>query len=148
MNYQSFKGRAIDFTQPVEIYKNLHNGLFSVRQNGLVVAHVESFCLDTVSFKVSEAGRLKVIREKKKNVHAFIRGRMFDVNGVNVQGDLFSRLVANQAIRYNPYQADCFFRQYEDYQSGLPNGIVISNMYLMAHHKQGIAFRIIEDHQL
>lgn len=145
MNYKSYKGRTIDKTKKVMIYKNLHNGLFSVKQNGLVVAHVESFCMDSVSFKVSEAGRQRVLKEKKKNVHAYIIGKIFDINKLNVKTDFFASLVANQSIRYNPYKSNCFYRQYEDSQSGIPNNKEIPNMYLIAHHEQGIAFRIIED---
>ena len=143
MKYKSYKGRTIDKTQKVMIYKNLHNGLFSVKQNGLVVAHVESFCMDSVSFKVSESGRQRVLKEKKKNVHAYIIGKIFDINRLNVENDFFASIVANQSIRYNPYKSNCFFRQYEDSQSELPNNKEIPNMYLIAHHEQGIAFRII-----
>lgn len=143
MNYQSFKGRTIDQSKKVMIYKNLHNGLFSVKQDGLVVAHVESFSMDSVSFKVSEAGRQRVLKEKKKNVHAYIIGKIFDINNLDVKNDLFKRMVAIQSIRYNPYKANCFYRQYESCQSGIPNNAEIPNMYLIAHHKQGIAFRTI-----
>lgn len=108
MNYQSFKGRQIDFTQQVEIYKNLHNGLFSIRQNGLVVAHVESFSLIDTSFKVSKAGRQRVIREKKKNVHAFICGKLLDVNNISKDNHTFEQMAFNNRLSYNPYRAGCF----------------------------------------
>jgi len=105
MKYQSFKGRSIDFTQQVEIYKNLHNGLFSVRQNGLVVAHVESFWLADVIFRVSEKGRQKVIRERKKYVHAFVIGKLLEINCTDndiITSNLHTR------VRYNPYTLSSF----------------------------------------
>ena len=92
--------QAIDTTAPVAIYKNLHNGLFSVKQGGLVVAHVASVTLTNVHFKVSEAGRQRVLRDKQKNVHAFVVGMIKDINKpCDKVGDRLS---------YNPYKADCF----------------------------------------
>ena len=99
--YQSFKGRKIDFNQKVEIYKNLHNGLFSVRQNGLVVAHVESIVLSYPRIKINESGRQKVIRDKAKNVHAFITGFPNCVNKCFTIDD-------KHAITYNPYKYKTF----------------------------------------
>lgn len=111
MNYQSFKGRSIDFTQQVEIYKNLHNGLWSVRQNGLVVAHLESFKLNQVFFRVSEVGRQRVIKEKKKNVHAFICGLLEEsmVNFITPDKEAFHvELVEATKLYYNPYRTERF----------------------------------------
>lgn len=102
MNYLSYKGRKIDFNKPVMIYKNLHNGLFSVKQGGLVVAHLDSVLLVNVSFKVNESGRERVIREKKKNVHAFIVGYIVSVN--HTPASLLKR-----AITYNPYKFNYFY---------------------------------------
>ena len=105
--YQSFKGRKIDFSQKVEVYKNLHNGLFSVRQNGLVVAHVESIVLSYPRIKVNESGRQKVIKNKSKNVHAFLTGFPNSVNKLFTSTD-------KRAITYNPYRFRTFV-----YKNGL-----------------------------
>lgn len=101
LKYKSFKGRKIDPSQKVMVYKNLHNGLFSVRQNRLVVAHVHSVILNDVSFKISESGRKRVITEKKKNVHAFIVGFIEAVNSCRITG-------GKAAITYNPYKFKSF----------------------------------------
>ena len=105
--YQSFKGRKIDFNQKVEVYKNLHNGLFSVRQNGLVVAHVETIVLSYPRIKVNETGRQKVIKDKAKNVHAFLVGFPNSVNKGFTIDD-------KRAITYNPYRFRTFV-----YKNGL-----------------------------
>lgn len=101
LKYKSFKGRKIDPSQKVMVYKNLHNGLFSIRQNRLVVAHVHSVILNDVSFKISESGRKRVITEKKKNVHAFIVGFIEAVNSCRITG-------GKVAITYNPYKFKSF----------------------------------------
>ena len=101
LEYQSFKGRKIDTSKQVLIYKNLHNGLFSVKQNGLVVAHVNSIVLKNGFFDVNQAGRNRVIREKKKNVHAYVKGFIVSINTVweNEQKRL---------VTYNPYNNEHF----------------------------------------
>lgn len=81
----------------VRIYKNLHNGLFSVQYRGRVIAHVEQITLANVSFTVQPAARLKVIQTKQKVVHAF-------VNGI-VAAEI--KPLAKRAS-YNPYLASTF----------------------------------------
>lgn len=114
MSYQSYKGRTIKSNVPVEVYRNLHNGMLSVRQNGLVVAHVQTIDLIDVAFKVNESGRQRVIRDKKKNVHAFVCGIPLSVNwptGANVQR-------AWQRITYNPYKAGAFMAGNQEARAG------------------------------
>lgn len=139
MNYQSFKGRSINFSQQVEIYKNLHNGLFSVRQNGLVVAHVESFSLASVYCKVSEAGRQKVIRERKKNVHAFLCGKLTLVNCIGTDNGLFEILVNDKKLTYNPYRQGNFVKLMQGQFVGIvPNNEICIGV--MAHVKIGMTY--------
>lgn len=60
----------------VEVYRNLHNGKLSVRdyKTKRVVGHADEVFLEDVEFRVSQAGRKRVLREKRKNVHAVVRG--------------------------------------------------------------------------
>ena len=64
----------------VEVYYNLHRKCLSVRSRdrrvgyGRVLGHVDAIVLSEAQFKVSEAGRQRVLREKRKNVHAVVRG--------------------------------------------------------------------------
>ena len=69
-----------------DVYLNLHKtGYLSVRaaegpDKGRVVGHVSAIELADCSFRVSEAGRQRVIRERAKNVHATVRGRIVQVS--------------------------------------------------------------------
>ena len=92
----------IDTGTPVDVYWNLHRDLFSVRSRrrsdyGRVIGHVERFHLTDVSFVVNEAGRQRVLREKRKNVHAFVRGLWAE--------DAELRPVR---VSYSPYRAPFF----------------------------------------
>ena len=99
----------------VEVYFNLHRKLFSVRncKTGRVVHHTQRIWIEDPEFVVRKAGREKVLREKKKNVHAFVRGTWF-----KVQSDFdVSRLIDHQAcsdeVTYNPYKYDSFVTKHD-----------------------------------
>lgn len=57
-----------------EAYWNVRRRFFSVRKDGLVVGRVEALLLFDAVFKVSAAGRERVRRTGRKNVHAVVRG--------------------------------------------------------------------------
>lgn len=59
--------------KPVRVYRNLHTGLWSVKQ-GVVRFHTPCIFLKNVNFLVSESGRQRVLREQKKYVHASVEG--------------------------------------------------------------------------
>ena len=66
--------KTIDLTKRVYVYRNLHNNCWSVKQSGKVVDHTHFLLLSNCRYLVGEAGRERVRREKKKNVHAGISG--------------------------------------------------------------------------
>lgn len=86
----------------VECYFNLHEHLYSVRalsgrHKGLVVAHTREIRLSNVTLVVQKAGRERVRREKRKTVHAFVRGT-------------WETFVSDQGlgVTYNPYLHESF----------------------------------------
>ena len=83
----------------VKVYWNLHKDMYSVQYKGKVVAHLPFLCMKDCEFKVSEAGRKRVLRERRKNVHAYVVGTLlgFDPN-----------LMVYKRVRYNPYEAGYF----------------------------------------
>ena len=94
----------------VEIYRNLHNDTFSIRRNGKVVKHLanwQSIFLKDVKFAVQPAGREKVRREGKKNVHAFIRGTYLAPSTFPHTTSEF-KAKCTEWVTYNPYQNDHF----------------------------------------
>ena len=90
--------------RPVYIYKNLHKDCWSVRQHGLVKAHIlpdEEIAMWDCYFHVDVKGRERVIKEQRKNVHAFVKGFLqhichLDTNGKEVE------------VTYNPYNYETF----------------------------------------
>jgi hypothetical protein len=76
MNTIPFKNRTIDLTAPVFVYRNLNKkGVwYSIKQNGLVVAHSKKMSLKDCEFVVNHSGKLRAQKTKTRNVHAFIKG--------------------------------------------------------------------------
>ena len=94
----------------IEVYRNLHNDTFSIRRNGKVVKHLanwQSIFLKDVKFAVQPAGREKVFRERKKNVHAFIRGTYLAPSTFPHTTSEF-KAKCTEWVTYNPYQNDHF----------------------------------------
>ena len=94
---------------PVRVYRNLHRDCLSVqaRVNGAwrVVAHRDSVNLSNVTFKVSEAGRQRALREGRKNVHAFVVGSY-----VSSAWDERAPDDTGTFISYNPRLAARFYK--------------------------------------
>ena len=89
--------------QKVRCYYNLHKEKISVQEKvgktWKVVEHTNSIHLSQVKFLVSKAGRERVVKQKRKNVHAFVEGYR-----VKKPVDFYTKVVS-----YNPYKADYFF---------------------------------------
>lgn len=91
----------IDGSKPVYVYRNLHRKCLSVRQDGIVKCHAENVVLMDCEFKVSIKGRNRVRDEKKKNVHAGIKGMVVSASRANELLDF-----GYEDVYYNPYKTD------------------------------------------
>lgn len=106
-----------------EAYYNLHKGCLSVRDvNGGRVRHVNTAEFKDVTFAVQPAGRAKVLNERRKNVHAFVRGtltRATAYSGDSILGSCidkayepFYRVFEPDdrivEVTYNPYKYESF----------------------------------------
>lgn len=89
----------------VFVYFNLHRKCWSLKamegpRKGRVIGHCSTLALDGVTFKVSEAGRQRVLRERKKNVHAGVVGWLRE--------DVPTPSVWWKQAYYNPYKVETF----------------------------------------
>ena len=94
--------KTIDLTKRVYVYRNLHKNCWSVKQSGKVVDHTHFLLLRDCRYLVGEAGRERVRREKKKNVHAGISGYVTD----KVTEEQYWRDWGTAT--YNPYYMESF----------------------------------------
>jgi len=91
----------------VKVYRNLHKKCWSVASlqkpnYGIIVGHENTIVLKNCTFKVSEKSRQRVIKEKRKNVHAWVIGHGFEVDLDEVSIDFL------KPAYYNPYITDSF----------------------------------------
>jgi hypothetical protein len=107
----------------VFVYRNLRENLWSVKaldgeHKGRVVLHAAGVVLANASFKVSEVGRQRVLKEKQKNVHAGVVGFILAVDvvreryhtnvlrvGYPVDIHTYSK---SEGVTYNPYAGSTF----------------------------------------
>jgi hypothetical protein len=116
----------------VFVYFNLHRKVFSIKalegpSKGRVIGHAHTVALRDVTAKVSQAGRERVLREQKKNVHAGMVGELDATRGndyyslttpldhwAQVSADMTDALAIDLkagdgvAVTYNPYKYDSF----------------------------------------
>jgi len=106
----------------VDIYRNLHKKCWSIRSRepsrkyGLVVAHATRIGLEDAKFVVSQAGRNRVLKDKRKNVHAVVRGNLIYSNYRDfTDRDMWFKYQARienntvYSITYQPYKKSTFF---------------------------------------
>ena len=94
----------IDLSRPVQVYRNLHKGMWSVRQDGKVKAHLPRLILKDVEFRVGAKGRERVRREHRKNVHAYVKGKICRWS------DIEPPIRWMCGVSYNPYENETFVK--------------------------------------
>jgi hypothetical protein len=94
----------------IKVYFNLHKRCLSIQEkvNGAwrVARHAEQCIVKNAKFKVSEAGRQRVLKEQRKNVHAVIVGE--ELNQIT------HSKVPKASVTYNPYKAKTFVDERND----------------------------------
>lgn len=99
----------IDESKRVYVYFNLHKRCWSVRQDGRIVKHAYKVLLRDCKYLVGQAGRKKVLKDKRKNVHAGVSGYLVD-HVPNVPE-------ACNEVTYNPYKYKTFVSKDEPCES-------------------------------
>jgi len=122
IDYIPYKGRRLDTSKKVRVYRNLNNGTLSIKQNGHIVGHAQEVTLMNVLFIVSDSGHNRFLREGVKNVHAYVEGY------VTVSKKSFNGI----RVGYNPSKLNCFFKY--DTMEKITNASIIKiyrtgNMY-------------------
>ena len=111
----------------VFVYRNLHQKCWSIKSlygmhYGRVILHCTSVDLNGASFKVNDKGRLRVLTERSKNVHAGVVGYLSAAHVITERYDMTPqhRITdsatsfpkpdgdAWRGVTYNPYKYSTF----------------------------------------
>lgn len=84
----------------MRVHRNLNRGTWSLTEPGQAVRHAEAVTLARVTFKVSAAGRARVLARRVRAVHAWAAGTLTEEQPAGP----FVR------VSYNPYRAETFTR--------------------------------------
>ena len=98
------KNRRADFIPKgrVQVYYNLHKKCLSIRYKGKVIEHAQEVTLTDARFHVQQAGRERVLKQKRKNVHAYVSGKLKESFWF-IQSPKYI-WTAKQRVAYNPYK--------------------------------------------
>ena len=98
--------KMIDKNLPVRVFKNLKHDCYSIMQRGVIKASARQVRLTGVEFRVREAGRQRMLSERRKNVHAFAVGRLVDYVHPSDSRDM--EPMAGRGAFYDPYRYPSF----------------------------------------
>jgi hypothetical protein len=86
----------------VQVYWNIRKRVWSIKdkKKQKVIDHKDSLSLSNCKFIVQQGGRERVLKEKQKNIHAFVEG---DIE--NDTKDLTTQ------VTYNPYRDTTFIKK-------------------------------------
>lgn len=107
----------------VRVYWNLHRDCWSILHNRKVIGYADSVLLKDVNFIVSENGRQRVIKEKRKNVHAFAEGFLEKKNIAKPRN-------LKTKISYNPYKFGWFYKTDTEEKIKMANSVYCGNKKL------------------
>ncbi len=124
----------IDKNLPVRVFKNLKYGCYSIMQRGVIRASAKQVRLSDVEFRVRESGRQRMLREKRKNVHAFAVGRLVDYVHPGDARELV-RMEGRDAF-YDPYR----YASFVDCETKAP----VTSVRAAHFHEDGVVYSMDE----
>lgn len=108
-------------------YRNLHKKCFSIQQRDpstgrfKLHSHCDNFITNNNVFKVSQYGRKNVIKNKQKNVHAFVYFTDFNIFVEEFNTDKWIE------ITYDPYTMDSFMIKNSNSQLHFAKCVIFKN---------------------
>ena len=96
----------IDLEKPVRVFRNWKRGCYNIMQDGRVRASARQVRLRDVEFRVRESGRQRMLRERRRNVHAFAVGRLLD--WVHPDEERCLERLPGRVAFYDPYRFASF----------------------------------------
>lgn len=100
--------------QPVRVIRNWKRNCYTILQNGVPKASAKQVRLADVEFRIRPSGRDRMLRERKRNVHAYAIGRLIDFTYPDE--DRVLEKIHGRTVSYSPYGKAAFM----DIESNTP----------------------------
>jgi hypothetical protein len=108
----------------VSYYSHLKKGWRVIRdEDGKQVLYTKVVLRD-VTFKVNENGRQRVLKEKCKNVHAWMEGVVLALDTENTEVNV----PCGVKVKYNPYYFNQFYTRLEDNTDAIANPVYYAEL--------------------
>ena len=86
----------------VMVHYNLNKHTFSITYKNKLITHADHIKLNDVEFRVRPGGRDKVLKDKRKNVHAFVIGTLLEY--CKYPCESLPNETNNNIVTYDPYK--------------------------------------------
>ncbi len=96
----------IDYSKPVRVFKNWRLGCYGIMQDGKLLASAKQVRLEGVEFLVRESGRQRMLRRRRRNVHAYAIGHLSDYVHPSEQRALAP--MHGRGVFYDPHRFSSF----------------------------------------
>jgi len=119
--------RSVDKGDVIDVYRNLNKtNFYSIRNRSgsfknKVSGYAHAVIVRHPELIVSKAGRARVQKEKRKNVHSFVRGEFCDAFNSEV---ILSQLNDYLRLSYSPYKFDSFYTLDRDESDNIVEGSI------------------------
>jgi hypothetical protein len=90
----------------VMVYYNLNKHTFSITYKNKLISHADHVKLNDVEFRVRPGGRTRVLKDKRKNVHAFVIGTLLEYCKYpceSLPNDINDNIVTYDPYKYSSY---------------------------------------------
>lgn len=125
----------IDYSRPVRVFINPKYGCYTIMQDGRVKASAKQVRLKQAAFTVRESGRQRMLREQRRNIHAYIVGTLLEY--IHAEDAKTMGVLPGRGARYNPYRYSTFV----DSQTEAP----LSLADLVQLDESGVTYSFIDE---
>lgn len=120
--------RTVEKAAVCDVYRNLNkSNFYSIKNcNGQFKNKVSGYAHAVIirhpKLIVSKAGRARVRRDSRKNVHSYVRGEFCDAFNADA---MLSRLTTYLRLSYSPYLFDSFYMLDRDKNGNIVDGSIV-----------------------
>lgn len=136
LEVRPYKNRVISAHDKVSVYRNLHEECLSIKKGNHVYGYAQMVELYDVIFHVNPKGNERANIEKRRNVHAFAKGKIIHATDVEDVEAMYKELEEQgyKRVYYNPYKVKTFvyYSTFEPIHKADKAIVIMDRVYVVA----------------